>query len=289
MAMRSHDEDENRPIKRLIRKLIGAPAALAFIWPMLLLAGGFLAWNRWGADYLGEKYFGLDPTLIQITEPPEYIRNDLVTNVYQDMGLDAVSLLEPQAAAKIASAFSSNHWVRRVNSVRKLPGGVVDVRVEYRQPVAMVRVISRHPEVHGSGFFVVDGEGVLLPTKHAFSSADTRNFIHIEVPAVYPTGILGTPFGEARVESAAKLAEALAPLRSKLRIAAISVPNDDRTNPVPQLELTTQDGVRVFWGSPPGSEIPGEAPAAAKLEALMNGDLRENLDLRVASPGSKWQ
>ena len=165
MAMRSTDGDEIRPVRRLIRKLIAAPAALAFIWPLLLLAGGFIAWNQWGADYLGEQYFGLDPALIQITEPPTYIRADLITDVYQDMGLDSVSLLEPQAAAKIASAFASNHWVRRVNSVRKLPGGGVDVRVDYRAPVAMVRVISRHPEVDGSGFFVVDGEGVLLPTR----------------------------------------------------------------------------------------------------------------------------
>ena len=281
VAMRSQDKTERRPIRRLLGRLIAAPGALSIIWPLLLVVGGFAAWNQWGADFLADKYHGVDPSLIEITETPVYVRSNLVETVYRDTALDGLSLLDAQATAKIASAFASHPWVRGVNSVRKLPGGVIDVRIDYRVPVAMVHVISRHPEVTGSSFFAVDGEGVLLPTNE-FSRSDTNNYVHIDVPSAYPTGVVGTAFGDLRVEAAAKLAAILAPVRTQIGVKVIGVPGDWRESVVPQLELTTTDDVRLFWGSPPGYESPGERTAAMKLQALLAGDFAENTDLRIA-------
>jgi hypothetical protein len=195
--------------------------------------------------------------------------------------MEGLSLLDPQATAKIASAFASHPWVRSVNSVRKSPHGVIDVRIDYRVPVAMVHVISRHPEVTGSSFFAVDGEGVLLPTNE-FSRSDTNQYVHIDVPAAYPTGVVGTAFGDLRVEAAARLAELLAPLHAQIGVKVIGVPGDWRESAVPQLELTTKNGVRLFWGSPPGHESPGERTAEMKLQTLLAGDFTENTDLRIA-------
>ena len=287
MAMRSPDSDDPRPIRSLLRRLIAAPAALAIIWPLILVMGGYFAWNHWGANYLEQKYYGVDPTQIQITEPPSYVRSEVIQDVYQDTAMENLSLLQPAATAKIASAFQSHPWIRRVNSVRKLPGGAIRVHVDYRSPVAMVRVISRHPEVNGSSFFVVDGDGTLLPTSE-FSRADTRNYIHIEVADVYPTGFVGSPFGEYRVEAAARLAELLTPFRKEMEIAAISAQGDDREHSIPQLEITTHDGVRFFWGSAPGAEQPREARAETKLQTLLSSGITQGLDLRLARPiGSK--
>ena len=279
VAMRSSEENDNRPIRGLLRKLVKAPAALSFIFPLLLFAGCYFSWTNWGSAVLGEKFFKIDPELVQITPPPTYIRSDIVNSVYEETALENMSLLDSQAAARIASAFATSPWIRQVNSVRKLPGGTVDIRVDYRLPVAMVRAISKHTKV--SGFFVVDGDGVLLPTSD-FSSSDTHNYIHIEIPYVYATKFAGQPFGETRVEAAAKLAHALTPVREQLGIVAISASGDAREDIVPQLELTLKDGKRVFWGSAPGSEFKGEATALMKVEALLRGDLSENLDLRVA-------
>ncbi len=96
-------------------------------------------------------------------------------------------------------------WVKQVTAVRKLPGGEVEVHLQYRKPVAMVFVISRHPEIKGKSFFAVDEDGIVLPTGE-FNREQTMSYLHIEIPDVYPSGGAGFSFGDARVTSAAKIA-----------------------------------------------------------------------------------
>lgn len=288
MAMKSPDDEYPRPIRDLLRRLIKAPAALSILWPALLIVAGYLAWHRWGADHVAEKFYGVEVNQLQITPPPAYIRTDVAGTVYRDTAMAGLSLLDPQATAKIASAFSMNPWVRRVVSVRKLPGGQIDVHLQYRRPVAMVLVEKPDADDQRIYFFPVDQEGVLLPTKE-FAEAETLQFIHIVVPGVYASGLKGSPFGDLRVESAARLAAVLHEYREQAGIVSINVPGDPRLHRTPQLELMTReslpDGSQVeawrSWGSPPGLEPPGEPTAEMKLRTLLSTTAREHPDLRV--------
>ena len=273
----------------MLGRLIKAPAVLSVVWPALLVAGGYLAWHQWGADHVAEKYCCLLPERITVTPPPPFVQDDLVETIYRDTAMEGLSLLEPHATAKIASAFSMSPWVRRVVTVQKLPGGLIDVRLQYRRPVAMV-LVAKESEP-GNFFLPVDGEGVLLPTWDRAPEV-TRQFIHIEVPGLFATGrTLGAPFGDARVESAAKLAELLADHRVASGVASIRVPGDPRTEAIPMLEVTTRsvsdDGVTSertwLWGNPIGREAVGEPTAAAKLQALQNPGPTQPSDLRMAS------
>ena len=281
MAMRSPDAERRRPIRDLLRRLIKAPAALSIFWPAMLLLGGYAAWHRWGAEHVAQKYSGIDPDMIQVTEPPPFVRTDVVQTVYRDTAMEGLSLLDRQATAKIASAFSLHPWVRNVIGVRKLPGGAIDIRLEYRQPVAMVHVFKPDPGDALSYFFPVDGDGVLLPTSD-FARSETNQFLHVEVPGVYSTNAVGTPFGDQRVEAAAALAEVLAPYRQEAELHSISVLGDPRLSEIPQLELTRANGTRVFWGSPPHSDIPGEPTVQMKLRQLLDSDPGRDTDLRMA-------
>ncbi len=269
VAAKPSETTETRPLRALLKRLIQAPAVLSIIWPVLLIGGAYVAWDHWGADHVAKQYYGIDPTLIEITPPPEFVRSDVVQTVYRDTAMEGLSLLDHQATAKIASAFSTHPWVRRVVSVRKLPGGAVDVRVDYRQPVAMVRVPMRDSKSDGFGFFPIDADGVLLPPTD-FSSAETKNYIHIKVPDAYPTGGAGSRFGDARIEAAAMLAGILSPYREIVGIVGIEATGDPRQTPVPQLELTTKDNQRLSWGSPPGRELQGETNAMVKLKLLLD-------------------
>jgi hypothetical protein len=267
----------------LLGRLIKAPAAFAVLWPVLLIVGGYAAWHRWGAVHVAGKYSGIDPTLIQVTDPPAHVRTNVVKTVYRDTAMEGLSILDRQATAKIASAFSMHPWVRKVIGVRKLPGGQIDVRLEYRTPVAMVHVYKPNDPDNRSYFFPVDGEGVLLPGNE-FAEAETRNYIYIEVPDVYTSNAVGTPFGDAAVEAASTLASVLSPYREKTQIRSIGIHGDPRQTEVLQMELTMQSGARMTWGSPPGNEVPGEPTVQMKLKSLMGADLRQDADLRVASP-----
>lgn len=285
--MRAEEAPDGRPIRSLVRRLIRAPAMLSIIFPLMLLIGGYVAWHRWGAQYMTDQFHRLEPQQIQVTVPPQYVRSDVVESVYKDTAMEGLSLLDTQATAKIASAFSTHPWVRRVNSVRKLPGGKIDIRLDYRKPVAMVRVDSRRPSVDSSSSsnwdrFAIDGEGILLPSSD-FTTKEANDYIHIIVPEVYPTGAnFGNKFGEQRVEAAARVAALVAPFREQAPIAEIHVNGDLRINAVPQMELVTDDGRTFTWGSAPGMEIPGESLAETKIKLLVMG-VRNKTDLRIAS------
>lgn len=241
---------------------------MAMLWPVLLVIGGYVAWHRWGAEHVSQKFYGLDMGMIHVTQRPEHISADITAAVYRDSKLDQLSLIDPAATARIASAFAAHPWVSRVVAVRKLPGGNVDVHLRYRQPVAMVFVISRHPEVPGRSFFAVDEEGVLLPTTE-FSREHTMRYLHIEVPDVYPTGGVGSSFGDPRVTAAAQLAALLAPYREPLNLRSIQTHGSSRTAPAPQFQLLTLDGQARFWGSAPGEEGFDEPKAEVKLHELL--------------------
>ncbi|MCG8649393.1 MAG: hypothetical protein MI861_06155 [Pirellulales bacterium] len=279
--MKSSESDE-RPIGNLLRRLIKAPAVLSVIWPALLVIGGYLAWHRWGADQIAEKFYSVRPSQIEITEPPPFVRTDVVQTVYQEMALEGLSLLDPKATAKIASAFAHNPWVRRVVAVRKLPGGLIDVRVQYRQPVAMVIVEKPGAPADQTHFLPVDEEGILLPTGE-FARTETLQYLHINIPGVKtPVVPAGKPFGDSRVEHAAKLAGVLSGYREQANLLSINVPGDPRVDEIPLLELTTADLQTRFWGSPPGLELAGEQTVEMKIQTLLSTSAAEHADLRVA-------
>ena len=306
---KAEESGEPGRIRRIVARVAGAPATIAIFWPVALFCVSFIAWHQWGADRVATRFYGIDRSLVRLNEPPEYVREDVVASVYRDSALDQISLLDPQATAKIASAFAIHPWVRRVISVRKLTGGAVDVLVEFRRPVAMV--IHRddptfrfsaaseelsggrglgdiRPEVSspdasgGSGvlFLPVDREGIVLPTDD-FARAETRNYIHIDVPGVNTAQkFVGLAYGDRRVEAASRLAGILADFRETAQVKTISVRGGLRGQSMPQLEITTFDGKRLFWGSPPGAEVDGEATAEMKLRGLLKGP-GHDADLRV--------
>ncbi len=243
--------------------------------------GGYIAWHRWGVANVGPNFQSVDPALIQVSDPPPHVRSNITQRVYRDTAMQGLSLMDRQAAAKIASAFSLHPWVRNVTSVRKLPGGGVDVRLEYRQPVAMVQVYRTIGGRREKYFFPIDADAVLLPTKD-FTRAETIEFVHIDVEGADSTNAEGMAFGDLRVAAAAKLAAVLLPLRDKIAIESIRVSGDVRQMTVPQLELVTANQTRHFWGSPPGMELPNESAAISKLQTLMTIDLNQSADLRVA-------
>ncbi|MEM8736218.1 MAG: hypothetical protein AAGG44_18450, partial [Planctomycetota bacterium] len=114
-------------------------AALMFaVVPLLVL--GYLGWYHYGAEHLDQALYSLDQEQLQVTQPPEWVENDLIAEVFSNARLDRVSLLDPKATVRISQAFENHIWVRDVLSVRKSTGGRVAVDLEYREPIASVLV-----------------------------------------------------------------------------------------------------------------------------------------------------
>lgn len=280
MAMRT-DQTDNRPIRSLLRYLIKAPAVWSLAWPLLLLFGSYLAFNRFYADHFSVRFESIDPKAVTISEPHEFVRTDLVAEVYRTACLEQLSPLDAHASAKLADAFSSHPWVRDVRRVRKLPGGAIDVQLDYREPVVLFHTTMVEPRFNDK-YFPLDGEGMMLPTEK-MTLDDTPKFIHIEVGGLYPIGNEGTPFGDRRVEHAALLARLLAAIKDQVPVAKIIVAGDPRMNLVPKLEVITADNKKLYWGSPPGMEQPNERDARSKLADLISGNFQNGSDLSIAT------
>ncbi|MEX0824858.1 MAG: hypothetical protein WD119_01765, partial [Pirellulaceae bacterium] len=274
-----------RLLPRMLASVARAPAALALLWPTLLVVGGYLAWHQWGAEHVGRQFFSLEQSQIVLTEQPDYIRSDISEKVFATTGLSELSLLDSQATARVAQAYATHPWISKVVRVCKKTGGKLEIQVQYRQPVAMVLFYSDHPEVKGWAYDPIDAEGLVLPQED-FEQADTRKYLIIRIPNVYSTGTPGFPFGDSRVAAAARVAAVLADFRERFELSEIRLASSAGNDPLhPAFELVTQSGKTIIWGSAPGDEQAGERSALAKIKTLVRSPTTA-ADLRMASPGA---
>ncbi len=268
----------------LVTRVAKAPIAFAFVWPAMLAVGGYWAWHHWGAEHVGKHFARLETSHIRLTERPPYIpeRIDLTGEVLSTTALGDLSLLDRQVSTRVAQAYATHPWIQQVLAVRVHSSEDIEVQVQYRQPVAMVRHISQHPDVQGWAYYPVDPQGVVLPPS-SFTEEDAGQYLVIDIPEVYPRGAPGFSCGDSRVTSAARLAAILAPYRKQLGLAAIEL--HAQANPNQRyvaFAILTQSGRRLVWGSAPGEEQMGEPTADLKMKALFQSP-PPGTDLRVAA------
>lgn len=205
---------------------------------------------------------------IEIIPPlPHWVPHNLVEQAARQAGLpDELSLLDDGVAQRVAAAFERHPWVRGAVRVRASVPARLQVELEYREPVAMVRV--RH--AGRDGLFPIDAEGVILPSAD-FPPSQIEKYPVIEHVKSSPSGPAGTAWRDLNVLGAAQLAVMLRPFWSEFQLKSILVETraakpaawDDLS-----FRLTTAGGSRIIWGRPPGSRHPGELPSEKKLERM---------------------
>lgn len=171
----------------------------------------------------------------------------------------------------LVRVFDAHPAIHKTHRVEKMAGGVL-VTVEYRMPVAMVQIpVVNDAGQTNVGFFPIDKESVLLDASN-FSPADVRQFILIRASGDSPftSGNEGHPFGDPRIEEAARLCSLLAPLREECKIECVYVYSSMVPGkPKWVLEIQSAEPERRFkWGSCPlpAKDGAGEPSAAIKLE-----------------------
>ncbi|MFO0964724.1 MAG: hypothetical protein U0793_03930 [Gemmataceae bacterium] len=140
----------------------------------------------------GQDRFRLPLRDVQCPTPPGLTRGEFLdqTQYYASLP-ESLELLEDGLEEKLKEAFAKHPWVERVDAVRVLPR-TVEVGLTFRRPVLAVK--------SPAGIRAVDPAGVLLP----------RNAVTEGLPLIdgeAPRGPEGAPWGDPRVEKAARLAE----------------------------------------------------------------------------------
>ena len=211
------------------------------------------------------QQYRLQTAQIEITPPPRWVPTDLAEQVAQRAGLpDELSLLDKGITRRVAEAFERHPWVKgRVRVSTSVPARM-RVELEYREPVAMVRVTST------TGLFPIDAEATLLPSAD-FAPAEISRYPLIENVKTPPRGAEGTVWKEDCVIAAARLAVLLKPYWQQFELQSIRVPENSDNQLAWEdlsLQLATRGGSRVIWGRAPGAKHPGELTADKKLDRI---------------------
>ena len=251
------------------------------MFPLVLILFGFGAWFIWKKyknEVLGHPSYALDPNNIQFTAPPEWIKANILEDVIKFGSLEKMKLNEPGLSFRIATAFEHHPWVKRVERAIPTYPGKFDVKLTYREPIAMVALPDDDPTDDEAWILPIDAESVLLPSDD-FTPQFAQAFPRIDVGNTSPSSDLpGTGWGDDAVADAAKIAEVL------------FAEWDVLGNVIYQIELSSQPfsmsnhadfdirgrpdlgedppGLIIRWGRAPGKEHPQEPTAKAKLQKL---------------------
>jgi hypothetical protein len=233
---------------------------------------GLAALGRLAVERLrGEDRYTVAFADLDCVPPDGLTREEFLDEVqYLAEQPDRLGLLDDGLAERLAAAFARHPWVEEVRGVEVGSRGA-SVRLVYRRAVLAVPLQDGVPlkdgvaeiaarsgsrrEAKKSGR-AVDKQGVLLPVKAMVPG----------LPVLYgdvapPTGQAGSPWGDPRVEAAARTAEFLRLHQERLGLEEFEVIRGEL--------VLSNSTVRVVWGHAPGAETASEARAAVKLERLL--------------------
>jgi len=166
------------------RPIIAVLAAAAVVFGLVLL-------GRYARDWLDKRqHYSVKFADLRCESPPGIDRPTLLAEVqYLGSLPDSINVLDAGLVNRLQAAFALHPWVEKVEGVNLRDADGPTVRLVIRRPVLAV------------GERAVDRNGVLLPV-----GTPTDGLPVFEGDAPPPKGAAGTPWGDAKVEAAARAA-----------------------------------------------------------------------------------
>ena len=205
----------------------------------------------WSGDNL------LEPARIALEGVAPWVHADVKAEALKAASLDrGLPLTDPELANRLARAFDTHPWVKRVVNVRLSHPAAAVVEVVCREPAAMVAVKG--------GLLAVDAESVVLPSND-FTAEAAAEYPRLKGIESSPQGPEGARWGDPVVEEGATVASVIGPDWKSLGLV--------ECRPVVQAgtrrwELIGPESQMIIFGSAPGHEREGEPSAAIKAAAL---------------------
>ncbi len=240
----------------------GRPLAAGLLVIAAFFAAWWWVWQRVGPRVTSAERYLVELDDLHLTPQPEWIHTDVRAEVYQWLRLGGpMNLLDDDLNPRIAEGFARHPWIERVDRVTRLPAGGVQVDLEYRRPVCVVRI--------GDRLLPVDRSSFLLPAG-GFSRAELERYPQLVGVDASGFEIEGEPWGSVGVAGGAAVAAVLDEVWEPWHLARIMpfpvVAPDGREQL--HYNLFTSGGTRIAWGLPPGIESPAEPTVGEKLARL---------------------
>jgi hypothetical protein len=193
---------------------------------------------------------------IEIPALPAYAPATLLTDVQtQNQFPDTVDTREPMLLKRLKEGFEKHIYVERVERVALLSSKRIEVRMNYRVPVALVMI--RNAQIP------IDRNGVILPAVPGLEA---------ELLPIYgvnnlPSGLVWTFWASPDIVAAGQLAALIESERERMRIVAIEVGGDRLQH---DLRLVLEHGTRIIWQDVGGPPKEGTPTNGQKLRHLRN-------------------
>jgi hypothetical protein len=203
---------------------------------------------------------------------------------------NGASILDDALPEKVAAAYRTCAWVKKVHWVEKRYPHQLRARIDLRMPAAAVKFTSSL----GTRYYLVGDDGVRLPKSYATWSGVRPKVPVIEgVNAVPPAA--GQVWRETSVVDAIRVItklESNATVASTFTFASVDVSNYQGRRDRNRSEFTviTANKCKIEWGRAPGSDKPGELSVdekIAKLERFLKDtdSSTDNQTLALRFPG----
>ena len=292
------EEDEGGSIVEAVTDSSWRKTATVPLILILFAVGIWMMWKRYRDDVYSDVAYRLAPQKVIYTQPPEWIDRDILEEVFKLGSLDQKCVLDEGITMQIAGAFELHPWVEKVERVVPASQSKLQVALSYRTPVAMVLLPDEDPhDAQGPMMLPIDANAVQLPWEDFNHEFANTNFPRIDVGNTYPTGPVGSNWGDDIVTKAARIAEILHGDWDNLkeflhRVERSSQPTSNADTPDFDLRgLPGPEGgpgLVIHWGRAPGDEQAVEPTAKAKLKKLqqwlndfkMTGVTLDEIDLR---------
>lgn len=239
---------------------------------LLHLAGvvAVVAGMMFGLSALKERVYALPeydlPVVVKLVDAPSWLNEAQREEMLS--GLEPMRFLKAHATREVAAHLERSGWVEQVVRVERCRGGAIEVRCEYRRPLAVVQQSGR--------FMLVDEQGIRLPGVYS----DPGEFVIVQGVGA-PAPEVGEWWEGADVQAGLRLVKLLVGEPFYGQVGAVSVHNYGGREAARESHLallTRPDGRggawgRVLWGSGPGEEI--EEPTASEKIRLLRANYQQ--------------
>ncbi|MBL8747165.1 MAG: hypothetical protein JNK58_12525 [Phycisphaerae bacterium] len=226
-------------LERRVAELTTQKAEVRFNWPIALAPGA------------------RKPATPQTWLPPA-VQRDLARIAAAEVAVDpfAQDSLERARQALLATG-----WFANISSVRRTPGGHIDITADWRLPAAVVQHRNREYLV------AVGGEVLRLPPRTPVQKGSMPTITNPRLaPRSDSQGIVyGAVWPGGDVEAAIDLLRNLRQIPEVKRLVGVDLANYIETG---HLTLVTDAGARIVWGSALSELGPGEVSVDTRRARL---------------------
>lgn len=281
MARKKRNDLLDRMIAKFsLRGLLLHPATLYLGSAVIVLMLAIGCWERYSHRIIDADAMTLTADKIRLTAQPAWVRSDLkqmVLGTAEDPDRTLPSIMDTALVPQTAATLKSVGWIETINRIQKSKSGL-DIDLTYRQPVAMVEISPT--TVKGfqptqSVLLHVDRTATLMGRGLSNRPEDFL-LISIDQPMYMDQLIAWSKWQDPRIQSAAAISDVVKDVWRPMGLYRLMTWRDqssasDRRIPFQfWTKLGQKTGVKIIWGNAPGEELPGEATAAVKLQAMVD-------------------